>query len=110
MDDFTRLNRLRLTSPIALLGVVLVCGLVLSGCGGSSKSGDAAAKTTSTVVATSKTLGQGGDTYLAPKSFDLTAGKTVDVTAKTMSSTGWQASCTYKGRRLDAESLRGQIT
>jgi hypothetical protein len=110
MDDLTRPNRLRLTSSIVFLGLIALCGLVLSGCGGSSKSGNGGAKTTSTVVATSKTLARGGDTFVAPKSFDLTVGKSVDVTAKTLTTTGWQASCTGGGRRLDAESLRGQIT
>jgi hypothetical protein len=110
MDDLTRPNRLRLTSLIAVLGLVAVCGLLLSACGGSGKSGSGAKTTTTAPVATSATLTQDGDTYVAPKSFDLTLGKTVDVTAKTMSTTGWQASCTGDGHRVDAESLRGQIT
>jgi hypothetical protein len=110
MDDFTRPNRLRLTSLIAVIGLTAIFGLLLSACGGSSKSGSGAKTTTSAVVATSKTLAQDGDTYIAPKSFDLTLGKTVVISAKTMSKTGWQASCTGDGHRVDAESLRGQIT
>ncbi len=81
MDDFTRPNRLRLTSLTAVIGFIAVSGLVLSGCGGSSKS-SSPPKTTTSAVATRSRRSQTAIRTLH-RSRSISLGKTIDVTAKT---------------------------
>jgi len=89
----------------ARLGLLafVAAALVLAGCGSAKNTSGAATATTKTTAGLHNAIP-------VPPSTELTKGESVKVTAERLNSVGWQASCTGKGKRVNAEAVRGQLT
>jgi hypothetical protein len=97
----TRRSHTGVGSLLIGLSTAVVGVLVLPGCGGS-------AGTTTSAVSPPPLVGH--DAIRAPKATELRRGMSVRVRRSIVQSVGWQVSCTGKGRRVNAEAVRGQRT
>ena len=88
--------------PLALgLVVAISAALLVSACGSNKSIGGTAQSTSTSSL---------HNAVAAPPSTELTPGASVRVTSKRLHSVGWQVSCTGKGKRVNAEAVRGQQT
>jgi hypothetical protein len=94
-------GRKALGSALTGLTVALVGVLALPACGGSG--GDAA----STVSQPPAKL---HDAITAPRATELRPGMSVRVRKSVLRTVGWQVACSMKGKRVNAEAIRGQVT
>ena len=85
----------------AAVSAALVGALLVSGCGGSTGSATSAG-------ARAPVLGH--DAITAPAATELRPGETVHVRPSIVHTVGWQVACSSKGRRVNAEAVRGQRT
>jgi hypothetical protein len=76
-------------------------GVLVSGCGSSGGSATSAATQPSML---------GHDAITAPAPTELAPGMTVRVRQSTLRTAGWQVACSFHGRRVNAEAVRGQRT
>jgi hypothetical protein len=97
----TRRSRACVGSLFAGLSAAVVGVLVLPGCGGSGG-------TTTSAVSQPPVLAH--DAIRAPKATELRPGMSVRVRRSIVRSVGWQVACIAKGRRINAEGIRGQRT
>jgi hypothetical protein len=90
----------RKSRPATLgLLVALLAALVVSGCA-STKSTKEASTTTARLH----------NAIPVPPPTNLTAGEKIKVSSQRLHSVGWQVSCMGKGKRVNAEAVRGQVT
>jgi hypothetical protein len=84
----------------AVVGVVVL----LLGCGSS------AGTATSAAIAPTRTPLVGHDAIDAPRAIELRPGTSVRVRRSVVPTVGWQVGCFARGRRVNAEAVRGQTT
>jgi hypothetical protein len=96
----------RVVRPLRYSALLAASALYLAGCGGGGHSPTTASTTTGS---TTRTAGL-RDAIAAPAATVLKPGQTVNVPRKTLTSSGWQASCVSGGIRVNAEAVRGQRT